>query len=584
MEKWYIYSKRADFNAIGQKYGISPVTARILRNRDVVGDEAVSRYLKGTLDDLYSPWLLKDMDRAVAILMDKIEAGKSIRVVGDYDIDGVCSTYILTNGLRNCGANVDCEIPDRLKDGYGINIHILEDALKDGVDTVITCDNGISALDQIAYAKENNMTVIVTDHHDVPYEEREDGTKEYHLVKADAVVNPKQEDCSYPFEGICGAVVAFKVIQALYEKMKVPHSVIDDFLEFAAIATVGDVMQLQDENRILVKYGLERIRKTANLGLRCLIEESNLKPDAISAYHIGFVLGPCLNAGGRLQTAKLALSMLMSKDMEEARRLAVELKELNDVRKTMTLKGLEEAVQIIEGGEEQTEDEAPQNACSKDKVLVVFLPDCHESLAGIIAGRLRERYNKPSIVLTRAEEGVKGSGRSIEGYHMFQALTAVKDLLLKFGGHPMAAGLSLKEENIGEFRRSLNENARLTEDDFVKRIWIDAPMPFEYISEELIEELSVLEPFGQGNQKPLFAQKDLTIRNARVMGKNRNVVKLSMVTPQGYAMDGIVFGDGDAFEQERCGRRKMNITYYPSVNEYNGNRSLQVVVQNYSFV
>lgn len=579
MEKWYVYSKKADFNAIGQQYGISPVTARILRNREVVGEEAIARYLRGTLSDLYSPWLLKDMEKAVAILMDKIEKGKTIRVVGDYDIDGVCSTYILTNGLRNCGANVDCEIPDRLKDGYGINIHILEAALEAGVDTVITCDNGISALDQIAFAKENNMTVIVTDHHDVPYEELEDGTKKYLLVNADAVVNPKQEDCGYPFEGICGAVVAFKVVQALYEKMGIRHDVIDDFLEFAAIATVGDVMQLQDENRILVKYGLERIRKTSNLGLRCLIEENNLKPDAISAYHIGFVLGPCLNAGGRLQTAKLALSMLMSGDMEEARRLAAELKDLNDVRKAMTLKGLEEAVQIIEEGGENT-----QNASSSDKVLVVFLPDCHESLAGIIAGRLRERYNKPSIVLTRAEEAVKGSGRSIEGYHMFRALTAVKDLLLKFGGHPMAAGLSLEEDNIGEFRRRLNENAELTEEDFVKKVWIDVPMPFEYISEELIGELSALEPFGQGNQKPLFAQKDLTVRSARVMGKNRNVVRLSMVTPQGFAMDGVVFGDGDAFEQERCGRRKINVTYYPSVNEYNGSRSLQVVVQNYSFV
>lgn len=579
MEKWYVYSKKADFNAIGQQYGISPVTARILRNREVVGEEAIARYLRGTLSDLYSPWLLKDMEKAVAILMDKIEKGKTIRVVGDYDIDGVCSTYILTNGLRNCGANVDCEIPDRLKDGYGINIHILEAALEAGVDTVITCDNGISALDQIAFAKENNMTVIVTDHHDVPYEELEDGTKKYLLVNADAVVNPKQEDCGYPFEGICGAVVAFKVVQALYEKMGIRHDVIDDFLEFAAIATVGDVMQLQDENRILVKHGLERIRKTSNLGLRCLIEENNLKPDAISAYHIGFVLGPCLNAGGRLQTAKLALSMLMSGDMEEARRLAAELKDLNDVRKAMTLKGLEEAVQIIEEGGENT-----QNASSSDKVLVVFLPDCHESLAGIIAGRLRERYNKPSIVLTRAEEAVKGSGRSIEGYHMFRALTAVKDLLLKFGGHPMAAGLSLEEDNIGEFRRRLNENAELTEEDFVKKVWIDVPMPFEYISEELIGELSALEPFGQGNQKPLFAQKDLTVRSARVMGKNRNVVRLSMVTPQGFAMDGVVFGDGDAFEQERCGRRKINVTYYPSVNEYNGSRSLQVVVQNYSFV
>lgn len=571
MEKWFVYSKRAEFDAIGQKFHISPMTARILRNRDVVGEEAIRKYLHGALEDLYSPWLLKDMDKAVSILQKKIGEGRKIRVVGDYDIDGVCAAYILTNGLRKCGAKVDFEIPDRMKDGYGINIHILEEALADGVDTVVTCDNGISALEQIRFAREKGMTVVVTDHHDVPFEETEQG-KRYLLVEADAVVNPKQEDCSYPFEGICGAVVAFKLVQALYERMAVDGDVIEEFLEFAAVATVGDVMQLQDENRILVKYGLQRLRKTQNPGLKCLIEENNLNPDAISAYHIGFVIGPCLNAGGRLQTAKLALAMLMTDDMEEARKLAGELKDLNDVRKEMTRKGLEEAIQVIES-----------TGMQEDKVLVVFLPECHESLAGIIAGRLRERYNKPSIVLTRGEESVKGSGRSIESYHMFQSLVAVKELLLKFGGHPMAAGLSLPEENIEEFRRRLNENARLTEEDFIKKIWIDVPMPLEYVSKELVQELALLEPFGQGNQKPLFAQKDLTVRSARVMGKNRNVVRLSLVTPQGLAMDAVVFGDGDAFEEERGGRRKMNITYYPSVNEYNGNQNLQVVVQNYSF-
>lgn len=564
--KWMLYAKKADFNGMAKQFHISPVTARIIRNRDVVGDEKVRRYLYGTWKDFYSPHLLKDADRAADILMEKIEAGKRIRIVGDYDIDGVCSTYLLYRALNRLGASVDYEIPDRIKDGYGINEQIVEAAAADGVDTILTCDNGISAIHQMARARELGMTVIVTDHHDIAKEEGRDI-----LPQADAIVNPKQSDCPYPWKEICGGMVAYKLIQVLYEKAKVPLDEWKEMMEFAAIATVGDVMRLQDENRILVKEGLNRMPQTKSVGLRKLVEKNNLDIGNLSAYHIGFVIGPCLNAGGRLQTAKLALRLLLCKEEEEADRLAQELKNLNDQRKDMTAQGFLEAAELVEQKYQQ------------DKVLVVYLPECHESLAGIIAGRLREKYHKPSFVLTRAEEGVKGSGRSIEGYHMFEALLEVKELLTKFGGHPMAAGLSLEEENVEAFRQELNRRAQLTEEDFVPKVWIDVPMPMEYISEGLIRELELLEPFGQGNEKPQFAQKDLMIRSTRILGKNRNAVKLSLVTPEGTPMDGLVFTDGDAFLEEMGGCRRMDAIYYPGINEYNGNRSIQVVVKEWRF-
>ena len=564
--KWMLYAKKADFNGMAKQFHISPVTARIIRNRDVVGDEKVQRYLYGTWKDFYSPHLLKDADRAADILMEKIEAGKRIRIVGDYDIDGVCSTYLLYRALNRLGASVDYEIPDRIKDGYGINEQIVEAAAADGVDTILTCDNGISAIHQMARARELGMTVIVTDHHDIAKEEGRDI-----LPQADAIVNPKQSDCPYPWKEICGGMVAYKLIQVLYEKAKVPLDEWKEMMEFAAIATVGDVMRLQDENRILVKEGLNRMPQTKSVGLRKLVEKNNLDIGNLSAYHIGFVIGPCLNAGGRLQTAKLALRLLLCKEEEEADRLAQELKNLNDQRKDMTAQGFLEAAELVEQKYQQ------------DKVLVVYLPECHESLAGIIAGRLREKYHKPSFVLTRAEEGVKGSGRSIEGYHMFEALLEVKELLTKFGGHPMAAGLSLEEENVEAFRQELNRRAQLTEEDFVPKVWIDVPMPMEYISEGLIRELELLEPFGQGNEKPQFAQKDLMIRSTRILGKNRNAVKLSLVTPEGTPMDGLVFTDGDAFLEEMGGCRRMDAIYYPGINEYNGNRSIQVVVKEWRF-
>lgn len=563
-EIWMLQTKKADFNQIGKNFGINPVTARLIRNRDVIGEESMERYLHGTLNDLYDPHLMKDMDLAAEILCKKIEAGKRVRIVGDYDIDGVCSTYILYQALRRLGAIVDYEIPDRIKDGYGINQAIIETAGMEGIDTILTCDNGISAREQIDIGKKLGMTVIVTDHHEVP---REDGREL--LPPADAIVNPKQEACNYPYPEICGGLVAFKLVQVLYEIFGLPKEEWMELLEFAAIATVGDVMKLKDENRIIVKYGLKKIKDTKSLGLRKLAEKNNLDITHLSAYHIGFVIGPCLNAGGRLQTAKLALSLLLCSEEEAADRMAGELKELNDLRKDMTAKGLEQAKILVE-----------ENYGS-DKVLVVYLPDCHESLAGIIAGRLRECYQKPSIVLTKGEESVKGSGRSIEQYHMFNALCEVKDLLTKFGGHPMAAGLSLEEENIEEFRKRLNENAALTEDDFIPRVWIDIAMPLEYISEKLIRELELLEPFGQGNEKPQFAERNLSVRSKRVLGKNQNAVRLSLATERGYSMEGIMFTDGPAFLEEMGDCQKMDIIYYPTINEYNGNRSLQVTVKNW---
>lgn len=565
-EVWMLQTKKADFKQIGARFRIDPVTARIIRNRGIEGEAAIDRYLNGTLDDLYDPMLLKDMERAVSILCEAVDTGKKIRIVGDYDIDGVCSTYILLQAFERLGSDVDFEIPDRIKDGYGINESIIEQAHADGVEVILTCDNGISAFHQVELAKKYGMTVVITDHHEVPL----DGEKEK-IPPADAVIDPKQADCPYPFPEICGAVVAYKLVQVLYARRGVPRMEWLDLLEFAAIATVGDVMKLQDENRILVKYGLKKMAQTKNLGLRRLAEKNNLDLGAITAYHIGFVIGPCLNAGGRLKTAKEALALLRAQSEEEAERLAEELKELNDTRKDMTEQGTEAAKLQVESWYQ------------KDKVLVVFLPECHESLAGIIAGRLREYYQKPAIVLTRGEEAVKGSGRSIDEYHMFKKLTEVSDLLLKFGGHPLAAGLSLEEKNIDEFRRRLNENAGLTEEDFKAKVWIDVPMPVGYVTERFVRELSCLEPFGQGNEKPLFAEKSLRIRASRVLGRNRNVVKMTLEETDGHAIEALYFGDGTAFEEERAGRREIDVVYYPDINEYNGRKTLQAVIRRYKF-
>ena len=590
-EIWMLQTKKADFNGLAEKLGVSPVSVRIMRNRGLETEEAMYRYLYGTVDELYDGSLMTDMEKAVGTLVEKMVDGKKIRIIGDYDIDGVCSTYLLLTGLRRAAAavwenskagaecgrmavpsaaeagnewNIDYEIPDRIKDGYGINESLIRQAAEDGVDTIITCDNGISASKEIALARELGMTVIVTDHHEVPV--GEDGQI---LPPADAVVNPKRDGDRYPFPEICGAVVAYKLIRVLYKAAGVPDREWKELLEFAAIATVGDVMKLQDENRIIVKYGLRRMAVTKNLGLRKLVEKTGLDITALSAYHIGFVIGPCLNAGGRLQTAKIALRLLLSMDEEEADILAEELRSLNDVRKDMTKQGEDAAIQQVE------------ELYRDDKVLVVYLPECHESLAGIIAGRVREYFHKPAIVLTKGEEMVKGSGRSIEQYHMFQALTKASDLLAKFGGHPMAAGLSLEEKNIDEFRRRLNAEAELTEEDFIPKIWIDVPMPLEYVSDRLVEELKMLEPFGQGNEKPLFAQKKLYIRTVRILGKTRNLAKMNLVTESGLSMDGLLFTNGDEFMKELGNKKWIDIIYYPDVNEYNGNRTLQAVIKNY---
>ena len=571
MEKWMVAAKRADFKGIGERFGIDQVTARIIRNRDVIGEKAIEKYLHGSRKDFYSPWLLKDMEKAVAILQEKIENRNRIRIIGDYDIDGVMSTYILLESLRGLGCDVDMMIPNRITDGYGINEHLIEQAWQEGRDTIITCDNGIAAVTQIRKAKDLGMTVIVTDHHEVPFEDLEGGRKEI-LPPADAIVNPKQKACSYPFAGLCGAVVAMKVMEALYEKMAPEVDLVDKMLPFAGIATIGDVMDLQDENRILVKEGLQRLHHTTNLGLQELIRVNNLELENISPYHIGFILGPCLNASGRLDTAKRALQLLLAGSREEAAVLAGDLKNLNESRKEMTAQGLEKAIEQVES-----------TSMMEDTVLVVFLPECHESLAGIIAGRLRERYHKPSFVLTRGEEGVKGSGRSIESYSMYEKLCECKEYLTKFGGHPMAAGLSLEEENVERFRRKLNEQSGLTEEDLVEKVTIDVPMPIHYIRKDLVQELSLLEPFGKGNEKPLFAQKNLWISQMRVFGKNRNVVKMRLTDENGYPMDGVYFGNGDEFAEEGRGKRKISIVYYPDINMYQGRESLQVIIRHYQF-
>lgn len=571
MERWVVSAKKADFHGIAQEFQIDPVIARLIRNRDVVGEKQIREYLFGGLEDLHDPLLMKDMEKAVGILERKIREGKQIRIIGDYDIDGVMSTYILLTGLRELGAKVDIRIPDRIADGYGLNENLVRQAKEDGADTVLTCDNGISALDQIRLAKELGMTVVVTDHHEVPYEDLEDGTRVFRVPEADAVVNPKQKDCAYPFKGLCGGAVAWKLMQAVLKRFGHPEDEIYEWLEFAAIATVGDVMDLQGENRILVKEGLKRLHRTRNLGLQELIRVQGLEPEQVTAYHIGFVIGPCLNASGRLDTAERSLALLLAEDREEAARLAGDLKALNESRKEMTRQGEEKAVRMVEESE-----------LKQDKVLVVYLPECHESLAGIIAGRLREHFHKPAFVLTKSEDGVKGSGRSIEAYSMYEEMCKCRELFTKFGGHPMAAGLSLaNEEMVDVFREKINRLSTLTEDDFVEKVTIDVPMPVSYITKRLISQMELLEPFGKGNTKPLFAQKDLKVLSCRIFGKNRNVAKLQIQDGAGYRMDAVYFGEVESFAKYVSEHPVLSLTYYPTVNVWNGRENLQITIQNY---
>ena len=584
MENWVLLRKGADFQHISEKFHISPRVASLIRNRDVIGDDAIEKYLNGTIADLYDGMLMKDMDKAVAVLGEKIKENAKIRIIGDYDIDGIQSTYILLEGFRMLGADVDSDIPDRMKDGYGLNRNLIDRALEADVDTIITCDNGIAAAEEIAYAKSMGMTIVVTDHHEVPYTEIGAGRR-YILPEADAVVDPKQEDCTYPFKGLCGAAVAYKLVEALMEAMGKDAEDADYLMENVAIATIGDVMDLVDENRIFVKQGLDMLKRTENLGLKALMGCTGVNVDKLSPYHIGFVIGPCMNASGRLDTAKRALELLEAKKVAEAD-LAGDLKALNDSRKDMTAQAVEEAFIQVENSELKDAD-----------VLVVYLPECHESLAGIVAGRIREKYYRPVFVLTKGAEGLKGSGRSIETWHMYEGLNRVKHLLSKFGGHKMAAGLSMPEENLEQFRKEINEKSGITPEYLNEKIAIDMQLPFECVNEKFIEELAVLEPFGKGNARPVFAERQVQVESARILGKNKNVLKLQVKDLHGTRMDAMYFGDVNTFVEyvrEKFGDIAcecllrghghgivMAFTYYPDINEYQGVRTPQIVIQNY---
>lgn len=580
-KRWVLLRKGADFAGIGEKFHISPRTAALIRNRDIVGEEAIDAYLNGTIADLGDGMLMRDMDRAVDVLMEKLRENARIRVIGDYDIDGVCATYILLEALEGLGAQVDMDIPDRVLDGYGLNRHLIARAFHDGVDTVVTCDNGIAAAAEIADAKKLGMTVVVTDHHEVPYTERE-GVRRYELPPADAVVDPKRADCVYPFDGLCGAAVAYKMMECLYEAMGRDASDIDYLLEEVGIATVGDVMELTGENRIFVKQALEMLGHTQNAGLKALMQCTGIDPACVTAYHIGFVIGPCINAGGRLDTARRALELLRAGSRREAEILAGDLKALNDSRKEMTEQAVCEAIRQVE------------ETGAKDRVLVLYLPDCHESLAGIVAGKIRERYYRPVFILTDSGQEIKGSGRSIEGYHMYEGLRQCRDLLIRFGGHSQAAGFSLKKSDIERFRTALNQTCRLTDRDLTEKKAIDMVLPFSEITEAFIRELSLLEPFGKGNPKPVFAARDAEILAARRIGKKRNMLKLLVRDGSGVSMEALYFGDAEEFlglAADRYGREpaerllqgkasgiRFSLAFYPGINEYRGNRTLQIVI------
>ncbi len=563
---WRVYAKRADFKGIAGKYGIDQVIARIIRNRDICGDAAIDMYLNGDINDMHNPESMKDAVLSVDIITQKIKDKCKIRIIGDYDIDGICSIYILYKGLMAAGADVDYVVPHRINDGYGINEHLIDNAINEGIDTIITCDNGIAAYNQVKYAKENGLTVIVTDHHDVPFDEV-NGVKEYRVPPADAVVNPKQEDCQYPFKLLCGAGVAYKLISLIYERLRLNTKDMEEYREFMAIATVGDIVDLIDENRVVVKYGLKHIAPTVNTGLKALVEECGVDINNISSYHIGFVIGPCLNASGRLDTARKAIELMLCKNTEEAHNMARELITLNTERKQMTEDETAKAIELVE-----------KNDMLKDRVLVIYLPDCHESIAGIIAGRIKERYYRPTFVITNAEEGAKGSGRSIEGYNMYEEINKCKNVLTKYGGHPMAAGLSLETADIDVFRKMLNDNATLDDSDLIPKTWIDVPMPVGYASMGLVGQLKLLEPFGKGNEKPVFADRDLYVKTASIIGKNRNVLKMQLETKEGYIVQAVQFGISDKDPVPKAGSRIL-IVYYPDINVYNGVSSLQIIIK-----
>lgn len=585
MEKWIEIRKGGNFMEMAKKYGIDPLIARIIRNRDIIDEKEITEYLYGGKEALHNPHLLKDVDKAAEIIAEGIAGKKAMRIIGDYDIDGVNATYILLEGIRRCGGNVDAAIPDRMKDGYGINEHLIEQALSDGKELLITCDNGIAAINEINFAKEKGMTVVVTDHHEIPYRNTEQG-KEFLRSNADAIVNPKQNDCLYPCKGICGAVVAWKLVQVLYERMDIPVEEADIFIENAGFATVGDVMDLTGENRILVKLGLKALEHTKNPGMKALIAKNKLSDKPLSAYHIGFVLGPCINASGRLDTAKRSLELLLERDEVKASALAGELVELNESRKYMTQQETQKALEQIE-----------KEGREKDKVLVVYLPECHESLAGIIAGRIREAYQRPVFVLTRGEEGVKGSGRSIEAYSMFDKMTEVAELFTKYGGHPMAAGLSMQEEDIDKLREQLNQKAELSEEDMAEVVRLDAVLPMSYFTVDTIRQLSVLEPCGKSNTKPVFADRNIRITRANIVGVNRNVLKLHLLDSRGNPVAGVYFGEIEkflTFLSEKFGSEEVDAAmhgrensiqfaavYEPAVDTYSGRESVQAIIRRF---
>ena len=564
--KWMVYAKKADFKQIASEYGIDQVLARIIRNRDICGSKDIDMYLNGNLNDIHNPHSMKDADKFVDIITKKIEEHKPVRIIGDYDIDGICSIYILFCGLKATGADVDYVVPHRINDGYGINEHLIDNAINEGIDTIVTCDNGIAAYNQVRYAKDNGITMIVTDHHDVPFEIKDD-KKVYIVPPADAVINPKQADCDYPFKLLCGAGVAYKLISLLYDRLGLDKKELEDYIEFMAIATVGDIVDLIDENRIVVKYGLKHIAHTKNTGLRALIEECQLDINNISSYHIGFVIGPCLNASGRLDTARQAIELMLCKDNEKAHNMAKELIALNNERKSMTEQETQKAIELVEN-----------TGLLKDRVLVIYLKDCHESIAGIIAGRIKERYYRPTFVITNAEDGAKGSGRSIEGYNMYEEINKCKNVLTKYGGHPMAAGLSLAISDIDIFRKMLNDNAILTDEDLIPKMWIDVPMPVSYANIRLVNQLKLLEPFGKGNEKPVFADRNLYVKTASVIGRNKNVLRCQLETEDGTYVPAVQFGINNIDDIPRAGMR-ISIIYYPDINTFNGIMSLQIIIK-----
>ncbi len=564
-----VAAKRADFNEIAARFCISPVLSRIIRNRDVIGDEAIDMYLNGKVSDMHDPHLLKDADKAADMIYKAVKEGNKIFIIGDYDIDGVCSSYILLKGITFLGGEAMVRLPDRMTDGYGMNMGMVDEALRYGAGMILTCDNGISAAAEVEYANKKGIRVIVTDHHEVPYEDT-DGVRNYILPPADALIDPKQSDCPYPYKEICGAMVAYKLLQCVFGLAGQGAELLDDLLMFAGFATVGDVMELKDENRIAVKHALNRMKVTDNKGMNCLIDVTGVDRSRLAPYHIGFILGPCINATGRLDSAFRALEMFNAETYEEALMAANELKSLNDSRKELTDHYRDEAVEMI--------DKAGREP---DRVIVIHLPECHESLAGIIAGRLKEKYFRPSIVLTGTGDGVKGSGRSIEAYDMHAELTKCADLFIKFGGHKMAAGLSMHEKDIDELRTRLNGDCSLTEDDMTLKLVADIALPVGYATLDLAREIEKLEPFGTGNPRPLFACKDLKASDIKVFGKNRNVVKLKLISPDGTRADAVYFGDGDETENSLRSAGTVSVMYEIGIDRYMGNEKVQLTLKDW---